>query len=159
MRGPVRAFDPNIRPSIGFDRAVVAEFAATADLVKLSAADALALYGEGPQQTAARLAALGAGTVVVTQGAAGALVVHDGASVLVPAPAVEAIDATGAGDATMAGLLFGILGRGLPADLAGWAELTRFAVAVAGFVVESPGGATSMPTLDQLRARFGEQVA
>ena len=40
------------------------------------------------------------------------------------------------------------------ADLGGWATLTRVAVHVAGLVCESPGGAVSMPTLTDLRARF-----
>jgi len=150
--GPVRTFDPNIRPRLGFDHEVVAEFASTADLVKLSAADATALYGESPEQAAARFG--GAGAVVVTLGGEGALVVHKGQSVRVPPPPVDAIDTTGAGDATMAGLLWGVLTHGLPDDLDGWAELTRFAVSVAGLVCESRGGATSMPTLEQVRARF-----
>lgn len=152
--GPVRVFDPNVRPVVGVDPDVVAEFAATADLVKLSAADATALWGESPERAAARLLALGAGAVVVTTGAEGALVAHAAATVRVPAPTVTAIDATGAGDATMAGLSWGILTHGVPADLAGWAALTRFAVHVAGLVCESRGGAVSMPTLAALHARF-----
>ena len=158
--GPVRTFDPNIRPTLGADnamlRALVAEFAGTADLVKLSAADARALYDEPAEEAAARLSALGAGAVVVTLGGAGALVVHNGDVVRVPAPAVNAVDTTGAGDATMAGLLWGILTRGLPSDVDGWAARTRFAVAVAGLVCEAKGGATAMPTLAGLQARFGD---
>ncbi|MET7423899.1 PfkB family carbohydrate kinase [Dactylosporangium sp. NPDC005555] len=152
--GPVRVFDPNVRPVVGVDPDVVAEFAATADLVKLSSADAAALWGESPDRAAARLLALGAGAVVVTIGAEGALVAHDAATVRVAAPSVTAVDATGAGDATMAGLSWGILTRGLPADLAGWEALTRVAVHVAGLVCESRGGAVSMPTVAALRARF-----
>ncbi|GAA3190161.1 PfkB family carbohydrate kinase [Dactylosporangium siamense] len=152
--GPVKVFDPNVRPVVGVDPDVVAEFAATADLVKLSAADAAALWGESPERAAARLLALGAGAVVVTTGAEGALVAHAAATVRVPAPTVAAIDATGAGDATMAGLSWGILTHGRPGDLAGWETLTRVAVHVAGLVCESRGGATSMPTLAGLRARF-----
>jgi fructokinase len=160
--GPVRTFDPNIRPRLGADpamlRSLVAEFASTADLVKLSAADATALYGESPDDTARRISALGAGAVVVTLGGHGALVAHQGQSARVPAPAVNAVDTTGAGDATMAGLLWGILARGVPSHVDGWAALTRFALAVAGLVCESPGGASSMPTLRHLRARFGDDV-
>jgi fructokinase len=152
--GPVRVFDPNVRPVVGVDPDLVAEFAATADLGKLSSADAAALWGESPQRAAARLLALGAGAVVVTDGARGALVAHAAGTARVPTPAVTAVDATGAGDATMAGLSWGILTRGLPTDLAGWAALTRIAVHVAGLVCESRGGAVSMPTLAALRDRF-----
>ncbi len=154
VSGPVRVFDPNVRPVVGVDPDVVAEFAATADLVKLSAADAAALWGESPERAAARLLALGAGAVVVTTGAEGALVAHAAATVRVRPPVVTAVDATGAGDATMAGLSWGILTHGVPSDLAGWEALTRFAVHVAGLVCESRGGAVSMPTLDALLTRF-----
>jgi fructokinase len=81
-------------------------------------------------------------------------VAQGSATVLVPPPAIDPVDATGAGDATMAGLSWGILGRGRPADLGGWATLTRVAVHVAGLVCESPGGAVSMPTVTDLRTRF-----
>ncbi|GAA0723552.1 carbohydrate kinase [Dactylosporangium roseum] len=152
--GPVRVFDPNVRPVVGLNPEVVAEFAATADLVKLSSADATALWGESPEAAAGRLLDLGAGAVVVTTGASGALVACRSGRVRVPAPPITAVDATGAGDATMAGLSWGILAHGLPGDLGGWALLTRVAVHVAGLVCESRGGAVSMPTLAELRARF-----
>lgn len=158
--GPLKTFDPNIRPRLGADndylRSLVAEFAAQADLVKLSAADATTLYGESPEDAARRVSDLGAGAVLVTLGSKGALVAHSGQFRTVAAPKVNAIDTTGAGDATMAGLLWGVLSHGLPSDVDGWAERTRFAVAVAGLVCESVGGATSMPTLEQVFARFPE---
>jgi fructokinase len=158
--GPIKTFDPNIRPRLGADnnllRSLVAEFAAHADLVKLSAADATALYGESPEDAARRISDLGAGAVVVTLGSKGALVAHSGQSTTVAPPKVNAIDTTGAGDATMAGLLWGVLSHGLPSDVDGWTERTRFAVSVAGLVCEQIGGATSMPTLEQVQARFPE---
>ncbi len=161
--GPIRTFDPNIRPRLGADnnflRSLVAEFAAQADLVKLSAADATALYGESPEVAARRISDLGAGAVVVTLGSKGALVAHNGQFGTVAPAKVNAIDTTGAGDATMAGLLWGVLTHGLPSDVDGWIERTRFAVSVAGLVCESTGGATSMPTLDQVRARFPDLPA
>jgi fructokinase len=154
----VRAFDPNVRPRLVADmgalRGVVEEFAATADLVKLSAPDADALFGLTPQEAAAHLRAVGAATVVLTLGAAGALVAHDTELVRVPAPAVRAVDTTGAGDATMAGLLFALARGGLPGDVAGWRSHVAFATAVGALVCETPGGATAMPTIPALRARF-----
>src|SRR6266540_1618547 len=98
--GTSRAFDPNVRPRLVTDvarlRQTVEEFAATADLVKLSAADAAALYGATPGAAAGHLIDLGARAVVVTLGAAGALVRHGGETETVPAPRVAAVDATGA---------------------------------------------------------------
>ncbi len=155
--GTSRAFDPNVRPRLVTDvarlRQTVEEFAATADLVKLSAADAAALYGATPGAAAGHLIDLGARAVVVTLGAAGALVRHGGETETVPAPRVAAVDATGAGDATMAGLLHGLL-VAPPDDLAGWVRLVEFAVAIAALTCEAPGGATAIPTLAQVQARF-----
>jgi len=130
--GPLKVFDPNARPTLLPDaravadlRDLVEEFFATADLVKLSSADAVVLY--------------------------------DGAEML-PAPAVAAIDATGAGDSVMGALIRRLLADGFPPDLAGWHRDVRFALAVAGLVCERPGGATAMPTNDELTARWGALI-
>jgi sugar/nucleoside kinase (ribokinase family) len=159
--GPARAFDPNVRLRLHPDprelRSLLEEFATTADLVKLSAADAVAVYPElDLRAIAGRLVDVGAGAVVVTRGAAGALVVSGEGDQMVAASKARAVDATGAGDATMAGLLYGILTNGLPANLDAWAAATRFAMTVATLVVESPGGATSMPTLDRVNQRLAQ---
>ncbi|RZU53106.1 fructokinase [Krasilnikovia cinnamomea] len=162
--GPIRVFDPNVRPTLLPGPAAVAalreltdEFIATADLVKLSAADARLLYdGAEPAAAAERIRRLGAAAVVVTAGAAGAHVATaDGATTL-PAPAVSAVDATGAGDSVMAALVRRLLAEGTPADLADWLRHVRFALAVAGLVCERPGGAVAMPAPDELTRRWGD---
>ena len=163
LAGGLRVFDPNVRPRLLADaaatealREIVAEFAATADLVKLSAADGEALYpGATAEDVAGRLLALGAGVVVVTLGPRGALVAAGSDVVPVPAPKVRAVDTTGAGDAVMAALIADLLAEGPPADPIGWRERTRFALHVAALVCESPGGATAMPTRTRVAARFG----
>ena len=161
--GPIKVFDPNVRPKLLADAAAVTalrdlveEFFATADLVKLSSADAEVLYeGATPAAAAERIHKIGAGTVVVTCGAKGAYVhAGDGAEML-PAPAVAAIDATGAGDSVMGALVRRLLADGLPGDLAGWRRDVRFALAVAGLVCERPGGAVAMPTQAELTERWG----
>jgi fructokinase len=161
--GPLRVFDPNVRPTLLPDaravddlRDLVEEFFATADLVKLSSADAVVLYdGAEPAAAAEHIRKLGARAVVVTCGATGAYVAaEDGASML-PAPSVAAIDATGAGDSVMGALVRRLLADGFPADLAGWQRNVRFALAVAGLVCERQGGATAMPTNEELAARWG----
>jgi fructokinase len=163
--GPLRAFDPNVRTRLLTDpvayRGIVEEFAATADLIKLSLADAAVLYdlagdlAGAAEAAGSRLLAAGAATVVVTLGAGGALVLHGSGAVRIPAPPVRAVDATGAGDATMAALLHGLLVRGeTPTDAAGWVEPVTFAMRVAGMVCEAPGGATAMPTRAAVSRRF-----
>ena len=164
--GPVRVFDPNARPTLLRDAAAVAglrelseEFFATADLVKLSSADAEVLYdGAGPEQAAARIRGLGAGAVVVTCGSRGAYVSAADGTAMLPAPSVEAVDATGAGDSVMGALVRRLLADGLPKGLEGWQRNVRFALAVAGLVCERRGGAVAMPTADELTTRWGTLV-
>jgi len=164
--GPLRVFDPNVRPTLLPDAAAVAalrtlveEFFAVADLVKLSAADADVLYdGAEPAAAARRILGLGARAVVVTCGSKGAYVAAADGSSMLPAPSVDAIDATGAGDSVMGALIHRLLADGLPADLDGWQRNVRFALAVAGLVCERQGGATAMPTNEELTARWGALV-
>jgi sugar/nucleoside kinase (ribokinase family) len=157
--GPLRAFDPNVRPHLLTDpaglRGVLEEFAATADLVKLSVADAGLLYpGDPVPLVAQRLLKLGAGAVVVTLGAEGAMVFAGDESATVAAPRVQAVDATGAGDAVMAALMHRLVAGGVPAGLDGWRDSVAFATQVAAMVCEAPGGASAMPTLVDVRRRF-----
>jgi fructokinase len=164
--GPIRVFDPNVRPKLLPDKAavlaqrdMVEEFFATADLVKLSSADAEVLYeGAGPSAAAERILKIGARAVVVTWGAKGAYLATGDGTAMLPAPSVAAIDATGAGDSVMAALIRRLLADGIPANLAGWQRNVRFALAVAGLVTERQGGATAMPTNEELVERWGALV-
>jgi fructokinase len=161
--GPLKVFDPNVRPKLLPDaaavdalRQLVEGFFATADLVKLSAADAEVLWnGAGPAAAAAQVLGTGAKAVVVTCGSKGAYVATGENGVMLPAPSVEAVDATGAGDSVMGALIRRLLADGVPADPEGWQSYVRFALAVAGLVCERPGGAVAMPTYEELTARWG----
>ncbi|MCE0917411.1 ribokinase [Pseudomonas sp. NMI760_13] len=64
-----------------------------------------------------RLRKMGAGKVIVTLGAQGALLVDDGDGRHFPAPEVEAVDTTAAGDTFVGGFAAG-LARGLPEEQA-----------------------------------------
>jgi sugar/nucleoside kinase (ribokinase family) len=157
--GPLRAFDPNVRPHLLTDpaglRGVLEEFAATADLVKLSVADAALLYpGDPAPLVARRLLKLGAGAVVVTQGAEGATAFAGEESAMVAAPRVRAVDATGAGDAVLAALMYRLVAEGVPTDLDGWRDRVVFATQVAGLVCEEPGAASAMPSLAEVHRSF-----
>jgi fructokinase len=164
--GPLRVFDPNVRPTLLPDAAavdaqrdLVEEFFATAHLVKLSSADAEVLYGGADPATAAtRILATGAGAVVVTCGAKGAYVAARDDNAMLPAPSVAAVDATGAGDSVMGALVRRLLAEGLPATLDDWQRHVRFALAVAGLVCERRGGAVAMPTAAELTDRWGALV-
>ncbi|MET8373730.1 PfkB family carbohydrate kinase [Micromonospora profundi] len=159
----LRVLDPNVRPwlldgpaALDGLREVVAEFAAGAHLVKLSSADADLLYpGEPVEGVAAYLRELGAATVVVTLGAAGAvLAAADADPVRVPTPTVNAVDTSGADDSVLAALIADLLAAGEPEHPDGWVERVAFALRVAGLVCESPGAATAMPTRPEVQNRY-----
>lgn len=82
-----------------------------------------------PDELAAALLELGPRSVVVTLGAAGALVADSTSITHVPAPRVDAVDTTGAGD-TFAGVLCAHLVSGSPLVDAARAAVIRAAEAV-----------------------------
>lgn len=172
--GPVRVLDPNLRPFVMADPAAavrvqqrVEELAATADLVKLSDVDARLLYGPvAPTAAALHLRALGARSVMVTLGAAGALllrpdrgqrppelletVIHRTDRVFgLPAEPGPVVDTTGCGDSVTAAMMHR-LARGLEDDDTQWLEAVRFALKVAAHVAARRGGAMAMPYAGEL---------
>lgn len=102
--------DPNVRPTVEPDlalwRARVADFAAAADLIKVSEEDLEILYpGRAAAAIAADWRAAGAAIVVVTRGERGA-VAHGAFGVVeTPGVAVDVADAVGAGDTFQAALI------------------------------------------------------
>ncbi|MCG8917995.1 ribokinase [Actinokineospora sp. PR83] len=90
------------------------------------------------------LLALGPRTAIITRGARGARVLTPEGATDVPAPAVAAVDTTGAGDA-FAGALAASLATGATLDAA-----ARTAVLVAAISVTRPGAQPSYPTADEV---------
>ncbi|UBU17482.1 carbohydrate kinase family protein [Nonomuraea gerenzanensis] len=109
------SIDPNVRPSLAARGDYQVErWCAFADILKLSDDDlGFLLPGVPPEQACDRWHAAGARLVVVTRGAAGALVSLDGERATVAAPSVEVVDTVGAGDAFTAGLLHSLEAGGL----------------------------------------------
>jgi ribokinase len=153
----------NPAPADGLDAATLAlADILTPNETELALARSRPGSGRGNPETAARQVLAGQPTdagegdahgraVVVTLGAAGALIVRAaGAAVAVPAPAVEVVDTTGAGD-TLNGALAAGLADGL--DLAG---AVRRAVAAAALSTTRPGARGGMPTRAELEALPGE---
>jgi sugar/nucleoside kinase (ribokinase family) len=72
--------------------------------------EAAALTGESdPRRQAERLLGLGAGTVIVTMGERGLVAVSRDETIELPAPHVNFVEPSGAGDAFAAGLVYGLL--------------------------------------------------
>ena len=111
-----------------------------------NAHEAHALTGEQDVETAARALAERTGApVLVTLGAEGALLL-DGEAERLPAPAVEVVDTTGAGDAVN-GALAAELAAGRPLR-----EAARFAMAAAALSTRVAGARAGMPRRDEVLA-------
>jgi ribokinase len=121
-------------------RALPAELAALGPILTPNAGEARELSGEEEPETAARALAERTGApVVVTLGARGVLLLQDGEAERLPAPRVEAVDTTGAGDA-FTGALASELAAG--ADIRAAA---RFATAAAALSTQAAGAREGMP--------------
>jgi fructokinase len=129
------SFDPNCRPKLVKDKpryvARMLEFAAHADIVRMSDVDFSYLFGNADVDARAHaLLEAGCGLVVITRGGDGAQAWHSTAGkVEVAAPRVDVVDTIGAGDSFQAALLvalrqIGRIGRD-KLRAAGAAELVR----------------------------------
>jgi adenosine kinase len=101
--------------------------------------------------------ASGIDAVVVTRGADGCTVFHDGRSTDIPAARVdEVVDPTGCGDAFRAGLLYGM------ARDWSWERSARLASVMGAIKIGHRGGQNHRPTREEIAARlreaFGETI-
>lgn len=123
------------------------ELVALADVLVPNEGEAALLSGESDPERAAVALSRRAGIVIVTLGARGALVaVHGEVVERVPAPAVTAVDTTGAGD-TFTGVLVASLAAGDELR-----DALANAAAAASVSVTRHGAAESMPSADEIRA-------
>jgi fructokinase len=117
--GVLISYDPNIRPAVIGQRRDAVEWVERgvrcAHLVKASREDTDWLYpGAGADDVASHWTQLGAGLVVLTDGASGATAYRRGADPLRRSGCtVAVVDTIGAGDAFTAGLLSGLARRRL----------------------------------------------
>ena len=124
--GMIVSVDINWRPHLWPDPTaampLVRQLLASADLVKISD-DELPLFGAvDPALGASAIGALGPSVVVVTLGAAGSRLYARGDALAQPAPTVEVVDATGAGDGFCAGMLSVLLGELARAGEGSWRD-------------------------------------
>ncbi|MCY3574001.1 MAG: ribokinase [Chloroflexi bacterium] len=95
-------------------------------------------------ELAERLLALGAGAVVITQGAQGAFALDRGGALQAPAPNIDAVDVTGAGDSFNAALAVSLgEGKSLP-------DAVRVAVRAGAYACLHVGVIAGLPTRAQL---------
>ncbi|PAQ10074.1 ribokinase [Mesorhizobium temperatum] len=130
------------------DAAALPDFG-LAEVLVVNQSEAKALTGQGDMAEAAdALTAKGAGTVVITLGSEGCLVLgpDQGGSLRLPAPRVEALDTSGAGD-VFCGCLAGGLAKGMSVTSA-----LKFALAAAAISVTRPGTLISCPSASEMAA-------
>jgi fructokinase len=112
------SFDPNCRPNLVKDKggyvARMAEFAAAADIIRMSDVDFGYLHGHDDYAGwAASMLAAGASLVVITRGVEGVQAWHGSAGALsVETPKVTVVDTIGAGDSFQAALLYALHAMG-----------------------------------------------
>lgn len=123
-----------------------------ADVVVVNTVEAEALAGlADPAAAARRLSRDGEASVIVTLGARGALLLERGEPRLLPAPEVDAVDTSGAGD-VFAGVLSGCLARGLPLVASVTVGVAAAAIAVTrrGTLAACPSRAEIAALIDQI---------
>lgn len=116
-------------------------------LVVLNDREAETLVGAGGEQGAERIVAAGARAAVVTLGAAGAVLVHDGITEISRAHPAIVVDTTGAGDTFTAILATARFARNLV-----WKEALAAAAAAAALTVSRHGAFASFPTRAEIAA-------
>jgi len=142
--------DPNPRAGMLHNRAQVVrgfeQLASRAELVKVGADDAALLYDGDLDALRARLRELGAGAVLATAGADGAVLESDAGEVTAPITALPGpiVDTVGAGDATLAAVAEGLVAEH-PSSDAEWQRLLDRAMAIAAATVRSEGGLLRTP--------------
>lgn len=137
-------------------RSLPADLLAATDVLMVNETELAAVAGidTSDSDLASRLTAAGLPPVVViTVGARGALLWSDGRLTRVPAPAVQAVDTTGAGD-ELAGAFADAVARGEDMEAA-----TRWAVTAASLSTLKIGATSAQPrAADVHRALAGQQT-
>jgi fructokinase len=158
--GALISYDPNWRPFLwrGPDQARqgILEGLAYADLVKVNETELEFITGY-PDFDAGSQWLLGRGVrlVVVTNGPEGSYFNDGRAKGFVPAFRVDTVDATGCGDAFVAGLLAGLLERGCDLEGLTGADLQailRFANAVGALTATRKGVIPALPRREAVEA-------
>ncbi|MGK9175057.1 aminoimidazole riboside kinase [Yokenella regensburgei] len=155
------SFDPNIRTDLWPDPQVLHRSLdlalEQADVVKLSEEELAFMTASsdlpgGMKTLAARFAIK---LLLVTQGKAGVLALFQGDIFHYPGTPVKSVDTTGAGDAFVAGLLWGLAQGGLPQSEPQLAAYLKNAQRCGALATTAKGAMTALPRLDALLSPQG----
>jgi ribokinase len=117
-----------------------------------NAEEARQIAGAARLEAAAEFLSAGTAAVLVTDGPRGAYLVADGSSTQLPAPSVDVIDTTGAGDACT-GVLAAAMAGG-----AGLVEAAQEAVTAASLSVGHEGARGGLPSWAEVRDAIGRSA-
>lgn len=162
VEGARLVIDPNPRAGMLQDRGTFVRsferLSARAELVKVGSDDATLLYDGDLDALRRRLRELGTEAVLATAGALGAILDTDAGVFTAPIADLpgRVVDTVGAGDATLAAAVAGLM-TAPPASPDGWQELLERAMAVAAATCRSEGGLLRTPEslVDAERGVFG----
>lgn len=149
--GASTSLDPGWDPSGSWGSGLAAALEAT-DTFLPNAAEACRFAGTGDPAEALERLADQVETVVVKLGSEGAIAKRGMERAAAPAPAVDFVDATGAGDSFTAGYLHGA-GQGHSLEKA-----LRLATACGSLSSRSLGGVDAQPGIDEAMALAGEST-
>jgi len=152
------SFDPNIRHDLWPDenqlRECLDQALSLADVIKVSEEELEYLTGEGLlSEGILRLCQRhDPQLLLVTQGKDGVSVYRkqDASLMQYPAPKVQALDTTGAGDAFVAGLLAGLANNWPVASDNVWRDIVRQALACGALATTARGAMTALPDAEAL---------
>lgn len=148
-------FDMNLRKKLWSDlqeyKEILKRIAARVDCLFVSAEDDRTLYGGRSTDDAIHFySMLGFRRVIYRDGANGAIVWNNPDKVVIPAYKTLCVDATGAGDAFNAGVIFG--------DDQGWtsAQVARYGAACAAIAIGERGGIAQYFTRERVEALISQ---
>ncbi|MCX8960681.1 aminoimidazole riboside kinase [Erwinia psidii] len=155
------SFDPNIRHDLWPDatllQSCLSQALQLADVVKLSEEELAFISGaEQIDSSMEHLAQkYGIRLLMVTQGRAGVRAWHNGEIYHYPTLPVVSVDTTGAGDAFVAGLLWGLAQSGLPENEPQLAARLGSAQICGALATTAKGAMTALPYRQQLEEQLG----
>jgi len=158
--GGLVSLDVNFRPSLWASPFAAKEAVTTllhqVDILKVNEEELLLLSGDkDPVAGGMALLKMGPSLIVMTMGATGSYFATAQGSDFVPAYAVETIDATGCGDAFVAGLLSQLVAVEFETSFPGieqMRKILRYANATGALTALTKGVIPALPTSDAVRA-------
>lgn len=148
-RGATISLDPNWDPAERWNGGL-RDLLALTDVFLPNAAEATRIAGVAEVDDAVLTLAELAGLVVAKAGPDGAIAAHEGRLVRAPAPRIDHVDTTGAGDAFDAGFLASrVAGDALERSLA-------IANACGALSTRALGGVDAQPTIEEVLGMLGE---